>query len=386
MVEFNCSQCQTLLRIPDDASGKSIRCPQCNHIQMANIPPEPSRDIIAPSNEETRPYLPPPIQDTGNPYQSPRYDSTEKSEYIQPGGDLVHSKVGFTEVFTGFWNTFSKKIGPCAIIGVVSGLVTLFFVGMALAIMYGGMAVIVLSGAHGDPNAPPQVDPVIIVVLVVLYFLSIVAANLAGIYFSLGAIRAMLDIARGGEGKLGLLFVDFSLFIRGIVLCILVALIYLGAMLVTAGPFGLVAVIAIASSSGLGQPSDAAVVVTILSMILAVCFAICVTVFLGVRLVLSMTFLVDRNCTATEAIKPSFSFTKGNFLSMFLVVFCFGLAFNLISQMTGGILAIIFGVSAYALLYVIMYLLATGQKMAFPPDGSGTAVANDENYYGPVRA
>lgn len=87
-IEFACSGCQKVLRVPDDAAGKNAKCPQCGAVVPVpaasatfptfNIDPAGSFPPAPPPPQSTTPgqnpfgaYVPPV---TDNPFQAPAMD------------------------------------------------------------------------------------------------------------------------------------------------------------------------------------------------------------------------------------------------------------------------------------------------------------------------
>src|SRR4051794_31565782 len=70
-IEFRCSQCSQLLRVPDNSAGKNARCPKCQALMVVpsaaplgpqpemSAPPAPA--MTAPPNLETAPSAPLPL-------------------------------------------------------------------------------------------------------------------------------------------------------------------------------------------------------------------------------------------------------------------------------------------------------------------------------------
>jgi hypothetical protein len=70
-IEFRCSNCQRLLRTPDDTAGRQAQCPECG--ALTNVPMPGQQQPESPAGEGApSPFGPPPAGDQPeNPYQSP---------------------------------------------------------------------------------------------------------------------------------------------------------------------------------------------------------------------------------------------------------------------------------------------------------------------------
>jgi phage FluMu protein Com len=68
-IEFRCTQCQRLLRTPDESVGHPARCPQCGLVQTVPAPSSPAS--AAPEMPVESPFEASPAVDSGNPYQAP---------------------------------------------------------------------------------------------------------------------------------------------------------------------------------------------------------------------------------------------------------------------------------------------------------------------------
>lgn len=73
-IEFLCSHCSQLLRVPDDSAGKPAKCPNCQ--QISDVPFQTAAPPIQQTDDanfKPNPFADPPIRtpDLTNPYQSP---------------------------------------------------------------------------------------------------------------------------------------------------------------------------------------------------------------------------------------------------------------------------------------------------------------------------
>ena len=124
-IEFRCTQCQQMLRTPDDTAGQDARCPQCGAIS-----PVPAESIAPPpSRESPIPPVPPPI-DPGNPYaasQAPGAEYTHMMVETLPTGLAVASMVvGIIGLLLSLvCGCFMVVSAPLDLIAVVLGVVAL---------------------------------------------------------------------------------------------------------------------------------------------------------------------------------------------------------------------------------------------------------------------
>jgi len=64
-IEFRCTQCNQLLRVPEDAGGKSARCPKCQALMMV---PATAPSPIAPPASPSSPAAPAPAPTSDSPF------------------------------------------------------------------------------------------------------------------------------------------------------------------------------------------------------------------------------------------------------------------------------------------------------------------------------
>ncbi len=90
-IEFQCSQCEVWLRVPDAAAGTSVRCGKCRSVSTAPTPPssggpqqatEPTDGELGPRpSSEINPFSNPPLDESQPPansdasWQPPDYES-----------------------------------------------------------------------------------------------------------------------------------------------------------------------------------------------------------------------------------------------------------------------------------------------------------------------
>lgn len=126
-IEFRCSQCQQMLRTPDEAVGQEARCPQCG--ALTPIPAE----SIAPEYSEPAPRMPPPPparRESDNPYVS---SPAPAAAYVPSQADNLPSGLATASMVVGIIGLlFSLVCGclwfisaPLDLIAIVLGIVAL---------------------------------------------------------------------------------------------------------------------------------------------------------------------------------------------------------------------------------------------------------------------
>jgi len=125
-IELRCSQCDKLLRVPDDSAGKTAKCPECGG--LTSVPdaekgtsaasvPNPFADPTAASAGAV-----PRLGDPANPYaKAAPADQPAYQWKSVAAGDLVHSRVDLGELFHRSWDLFTRQLGT----GVLFGLICL---------------------------------------------------------------------------------------------------------------------------------------------------------------------------------------------------------------------------------------------------------------------
>lgn len=123
-IEFHCTQCNRLLRTPDDSVGKQAKCPECGTILT----------VPATSAAPSPPPEAPRVSESGNPYQTPPLNVSQRP----------------TTAFTGradMATAASRLAGPSIALMVTAGLcVFLSCIGFA-----GNIAQ--MGGVGAPPNA-----------------------------------------------------------------------------------------------------------------------------------------------------------------------------------------------------------------------------------------
>lgn len=370
MIEFRCPQCQSLLRTPDETAGKKARCPSCSAVvpipaastSIGRAPPEvppvpPGMSGGPPTGQEPDGYVMPPpgsippppgaaswgpggavpplAPDSQNPFQSPL--GWEGPPGTAPGAlwrGFSPRPVGVGEILSRSWAIFRDRMSICL-----------------MAILAMGGVNIVMSmlgqGAMALASTLPEAGQVLMI------FLVQVVTNLVSIWVGLGGILLMLEVTRGGNPNLGLLFQGGPYLVRSIVATLVLMLAWVGIFLVVGLPAGLVAY-----ALGFDTPAGIAVIV-LGGLLVAVPFVLiwfCAMFF--------QYCLVDQNVGAIDSLRYSWRISQGNRLNIFLLILSLA-GINLL-----GLLACCVGMfftMAFALVCLAVgYLLMSGQGVTEP--------------------
>jgi len=270
-VEFLCIQCHSQLQVPDPWE-KSSQCPHCGEIQT--VP----QGVAAFSPHETLSYeITPDIL----------------SLFVPP---LTPTRVRFGEMFLSTWNLFFARFGTFLLIGlIVVGVNFLFF----------WVSFTVFTAIPEDQR-----------------FLT-TPFNIIGwivrAYLYLGFVCYIIHLAREGKSRLSMLFPGLKLFLK-----------QLGASILVILAFGTVTVCSIAVgfilALGVGAVNDFTLMgVLDLGTLLSVLIAVPVFIWLTIRLTWCVAFIADRHEGPIESIVSSWQFSRGNVLSLFGLMFVFGI-------------------------------------------------------------
>jgi hypothetical protein len=141
-VEFSCSGCGKLLRVPDEFAGKQARCPQCGAITQAPA------HAAAPERDEHSTWAPPSVQPGGESGGT----SEESSPYQSPLAEGSAAPVVIGEA--------ASKVAAPAIAMIVAGGLDIAFCIFSLVINALQIAVINNGFPEGPQNLPfvPQLS------------------------------------------------------------------------------------------------------------------------------------------------------------------------------------------------------------------------------------
>lgn len=187
-IEFLCHQCQTKLRVGDDAAGKQAKCPKC--ATVLDIPG--TSDAPAPAGGAP---VVPAAGAGANPYQAPGgYVPAAQMEFTH--GPIARGAVEPGQAFSRSWDIFTQQFGPSFGAIVIYFGVTFLAVFAAIAIV--GVVAITL-GQQGGEEA---------VVIAVLAGMAVVGIPLMVAMFLLNynITRFYLKLCRREAPGFGMLF------------------------------------------------------------------------------------------------------------------------------------------------------------------------------------
>lgn len=350
-IEFRCTQCNRLLRTPDETAGKQAKCPECGAIvgiPAAGTSPEPTTPPPAasqpagpvpplPGAGPTGPFGPagPPPAAPGspftpgaatareNPYASPAdYTVGAPAAFAPPAGKVVPTRIEMGDVLGPTWEVFKQQWG------------------MALALLL--VAFLIDMGVSVVCNFIPLVGPIVSMVF--------------SVWINIGVALGLLKLARGQKAEIGDMFTGGPYLVRILFASLLVGIIVLGIFGVLFGPSLAVVLLALEGAE------DGVIAVTVISLIL-----VCLIPVVIVSLMFSQFYylILDQDVGILESLSLSRQVMVGNKLTVFLV--------NLVTGIIGLLLVILtcglglFAVGPYlALLRVVIYLAVTGQRTAQP--------------------
>lgn len=325
-IEFRCTQCNKLLRTPDETAGKQAKCPQCGAIVSVPAPEAPSQGPPPPADSQSpfgpssapagQPAGPP---DSENPYQSPPSYATAPSPFAA-ASQIQHTYAEFGDVFGRSWAIFKDQMGMC--LGVVL-LAWVINMGVGLA---AGM----------------------------IPFLGGLISAAFSLWINIGVTMALLRIARGQPTEIGEIFRGGPYFLSVLGASMLVGLILFGVLLLCAAP-----VIGVAIFVMQGAPPEA---------ILFTCIFLGVLCYIPAMILWFMYsqflyLIVDGRALAVESLGLSKQVMVGNKLTLFALGAVVGLIALGIALVTCGV-GILLVMPFVQLLNVVFYLVVTGQPTA----------------------
>ena len=81
-IEFNCSSCSTILRVPDEHLGKQARCPKCQTLNL--VQPSAGEPVSSQSDGVSFSAATQPVENSANPY------AATESAALPPGSMAGH--------------------------------------------------------------------------------------------------------------------------------------------------------------------------------------------------------------------------------------------------------------------------------------------------------
>jgi predicted Zn finger-like uncharacterized protein len=326
-IEFLCPQCQTRLRVSDDAAGKATRCPKCSNPLTVPVPVA-GASVPHPVPAPPRPSHLPPIQRPSdatsseiNPYASPAI-TTQAPQAFSP---LRPGVLDFGRVFSHTWDLYFTKqlLGWCILGVLISGLLQQAFNFVT------GQFTPMLVGLT-------RVAPLIYGSMIVLFVAQLAFQQ----WLNIGLIVFMLRIARGGKADIVDLFRGGPYLLRGIGYILLIYLVMFGLAL------ALIGIPAAIANLIVGKPD--------IGMWVGMVLMLFPMGYLGLAVSQVMYLYVDRNAGFLEAFQESFRLTRGNMLTLFLIFLVLGLAMfsGVIACVIGLILTVPFGVLGFTITYL----------------------------------
>ncbi len=193
-IEFRCTQCNKLLRTPDDTAGKQAKCPECG--ALMTVPAIPAGAAVAAIPPAQPP--PPPDEYVAAADQPPT-----------PPGELGHNLIDFADIFARTWTIFKGQWGMCIAAWLL--VAVLSFV-VASTLNFG----VELIGMKLDNE----------LLGAGLSFLGSIAGMLFSSWLGIGMYIFFLKIARGQNPTIGDIFTGGPYFLTYILAMILFILMF----------------------------------------------------------------------------------------------------------------------------------------------------------------
>ncbi len=242
--------------------------------------------------------------DPGNPYQSPSAFAPHPGN--APPGEIVATTIDFGDIFRCTWEIFKPNWGTC-LLAYFAVLAVNFLIsyGLVFGLMMVGR---VMVGPRG--GAPFSI-------------VGNVIAQLISIWLGIGLMIYMLKVARGEVAE----FVD----------------------LFSGGPYYVQIFLAL----------------LLFSLIFYVGLILCIVpgIILGLMFSQFYYLVLDRGLPVSDAFRTSRELTRGNKLTLFLILLVFGLASVALVLLTCGLGILVVGPYG-SLLIPVIYLAITGQRTA----------------------
>ena len=329
-IEFRCSQCNQLLRVPDDSAGKAARCPKCQalmsvpagesalppavFVQPMGAPPPPPPSSGNPFGDSggRNPFGEPASSPNLNPYASPAIAMGLPSPYFARLAPIERvpvnpQRVSFETVFNQAWQVWQSNLG--LLVGIT---VTIFVINFAVTIPAGIVQAILEENGQRDALA------------VVRVVTQIIAGSLQ-VYLGIGQSQVLIKLFRRQPANFTELFGAGYLFWP-----------VLGAFLL----FGLL-------------------------FALSFLFLIIPCVIFYLRLWPFRFLIIDQNAGPIESFSQAAEITSGNWgTALLLMLVSIGLFFmGCVSCYIG----LLFAMPLISALWVAAYLLMAGQLSTYAP-------------------
>ncbi|MCA9100502.1 MAG: hypothetical protein KDA63_05085 [Planctomycetales bacterium] len=223
-IELRCSQCDTLLRVPDGSEGRQTRCPSCQ--VMLRVPgTSPSQYPDSQYPGEGGGGYPPggaaSAEREANPFMAPTTTPQTSGMGSSPFAGSAPAQLDLGDLLSQSWDLFTRNIGQC----LGGWLIVTLGWGIPMMLAVGVMTFAVLLSSNGMKN-----DEVALLVGIPLGLMCAVVIGFIYSWLSVGWLRFILSVARTGSGDFGLIFSGgdgmMSYFFSGILMSLAITLGY----------------------------------------------------------------------------------------------------------------------------------------------------------------
>lgn len=333
-IQFSCESCGQSLKVPEGSSGKKVRCPQCEAVNIIPDASDGGSPFSTPASSE--PELSPRGDDTQNPFAAPMTHTSARPAYDGSpfSGELTHQTFELGDVVEQAWRRFKPRLGMAALFGII-------FVAASMGSGFIGQVIQLGVGAAG-------IEWLVIVAIV----LSQVIQQVIGAYLQCVSKRFGLNVARGNPELMSGIF-SFDRVIRVVLTFLLFGFVFALVGGIVSIPFGIGYLI----DGGAG--GTAMIVGVAISGLLGV-IAFVAGIFYMLRFVLSIFFILDRDAGVIESLRLSYQYMTGNSLTWFVTMLVMGLLCGIVTILTcfiGGL----FVVGFMETMQSVIYLKVTGQ-------------------------
>ncbi|WP_231845682.1 hypothetical protein [Rhodopirellula baltica] len=185
-IQFNCSSCNAVLRVGDESTGKSARCPTCQSVQPipGGTPPAAPAAAEDPFGAFKSEFNEPSPAAASNPYASPVTSHT--SAHVSTGG-YQPTAADFGEIFSHAWQAFKPNIGI-----LVGATVIVFGISFGFSIVTS----IFEQVAQDNESAA----------FIVLTLLLNLGSSLVNMFIGIGMARICIGVTRFQPVNIGMLF------------------------------------------------------------------------------------------------------------------------------------------------------------------------------------
>lgn len=354
-IEFHCSHCQSILRVPDEVAGRKAQCPYCEEIQIVpshteeshedsqSMEPQPIPSGAAPPQEPERALpIPPSYHSDAPPFS---FDAGSQSQILKP------TQPGFSEMFQKTWDTFFSRIGDFILIGLINLAATI-----PASVLWGCFQVLAAGIEQQDNN---EVGEGLLMILLMVYIVVGLLSFLLQMYLFVGGIRYSLHLIRGGESKISIMFPNIRPAVYFIISSLLVGFIMLTFIILAIVFFLAVGAALIWITDNLLN-ADVALVIQVIAIVIAQVVLLVAIIAVSIRFLIIACFIIDRGEGPLQAIQSSFAYTSGSSLALFGLFFVYSMISLALMFCTCG--AGTFLVYPLVQCYTaVAYLLLTGQ-------------------------